>query len=50
MKHIIYPLLTGLLATACQPGNDFTVNGTLAEPFTGQVYLTCIKDRLTKVD
>ena len=50
MKHIIYPLLTGLLATACQPGNDFTVNGTLGEPFTGQVYLTCIKDRLTKVD
>ena len=28
----------------------FKINATLNEPFTGKVYLACIKDRFTKID
>lgn len=31
-------------------GNRFTIHATLDKAFTGKVYLSCIKDRLTRID
>lgn len=53
MRTIHYSPAVAALALAmvgCQPADEYTVKGTLAEPFTGKVYLTYIKDRLTAID
>lgn len=31
-------------------GNQFAIHATLDKPFNGKVYLTCMKERLTKID
>lgn len=31
-------------------GNRFTIHATLDKPYNGKVYLSCMKDRLTKID
>lgn len=52
MKKTAYLLLASLAAGACQPKNEFVFQGTLSEPFTGTVYLTCLQpDKgLTRLD
>lgn len=50
MKTIHYLLPAVLALAACQPGNEYSITGELPEPFTGKVYLTYIKDKLTKID
>ena len=42
--------MAGFVFMACQPDNSFTIKGNFDKPFSGKVYLTCIKDRLTKID
>lgn len=50
MRKTIYYLMAGFVFMACQPDNSFTIKGNFDKPFSGKVYLTCIKDRLTKID
>lgn len=51
MKRIAY-LLAGVAFAACQPSNEFTLEGTLPQPFTGTVYLTYLPagGTVTRVD
>lgn len=43
-------LLCTLLTAACQSEKEYIIEGTLPQPFTGKVYLTCVKDRYTRID
>lgn len=45
-----YLLLCGLLTVACQSENEYVIEGTLPQPFTGKLYLTCVKDQYTRID
>ena len=51
MKRIAY-LLAGIVLAACQSSNEFILEGTLPQPFTGTVYLTYIPagEALTRID
>ena len=51
MKRIAY-LLAGIALAACQSSNEFAIEGTLPQPFTGTVYLTYIPagEALTRID
>lgn len=45
-----YLLLCSLFITACQTKNEYLIEGSLPQPFTGKLYLSYVKDKYTRVD